>query len=245
MIKYLKSGEDMHIYFTEKVCMLKWDDLVRLQGSKDAAKAVRQDCKGDAVFSEFYGSYWRQVAVDLWEDMKRHNLIDHLKSQGVKTYRDFEKHIEEFETDMWDNQFPVYKEWRIKQYKDYQKKGYVDLLTGFRAYGPMSRNNSFNTPVQGAAYHVLQWYMNQVRKVLENPKKFKDTYQITQIYDALVNDVSSAEEDMLDYVVWYWGTQKVMEQFPWIIVPLVIEKERSEINGNWGNMSECGQLQGE
>jgi len=246
MIKYLTSSDaDMHKYFTEKICKIKWDDLVALQGSKEAAKAVRQDCKGNFTFAEFYGSFWRQVAVDLWEDMKRHNLLNHLKSQGIKNYKDFEKHIEEVETDMWDNQFPVYKEWRIKQYKDYQKKGYVDLLTGFRAYGPMSRNNSFNTPVQGAAYHVLQWYMNQVRKVLENPKKFRDTYQITQIYDAHVNDVDPSEEDMLDYVVWYWGTQKVMEQFPWICVPLVIEKERSEVNGNWGTMVECGVLKWE
>jgi DNA polymerase I-like protein with 3'-5' exonuclease and polymerase domains len=246
MIKYLTSSDaDMHRYFTEKTFKIKWDDLVKLQGSEEAAKAVRQDVKGDFVFAEQYGSFWKQVAVDLWEDAKKHNLIDYLKSQGIKTYKDFEKHIEEVETDMWDNQFPVYKEWRIKQYKDYQKKGYVDLLTGFRAYGPMSRNNSFNTPVQGAAYHILQWYFNQVRKVLENPKKFRNTYQITQIYDAHVNDVDPSEEDMLDYVVWYWGTQKVMEQFPWITVPLVIEKERSEINGNWGEMSECGIVKGD
>ena len=246
MIKYITDpSSDMHRYFTEKCFDITWDELILLRGSKEDAKAVRQDIKSAYTFSSFYGSFWKQTSIDLWEVAKKHDLLAHLAKKGMKSFRDFQRHIESVDDDMWNNVFPVYRDWRQEQYKFYLKHGYVDLLTGFRAYGMMSRNNSFNTPVQGAAYHILQWYMNNVRKVLENPKKFRDTYQITQIYDATVHDVSPAEEDMLDYLVWYWGTQKTRERFDWLTVPLVIEKERSEVNGNWGEMSECGVLRGE
>lgn len=241
MIRYITDPtSDMHRYFTEKCYMVTWDELMKMQGSKEAAKEVRQNVKGQFVFAEQYGSFFKQVAVDLWETAKTFNLIEHLKGKGVKTYKDFERHIEKVESDMWNVQFPVYKEWRIKQHKDYLKKGYVDLLTGFRAYGPMSRNNTFNTPVQGAAYHIVQTVMNWVGKKME--RGMDRSYQITQIYDAIVNDVHPSEEIMLDHWMWLYGTQKIREYYPWVIVPLVIEKERSEIDGSWADLAPCGAL---
>ena len=42
--------------------------------------------------------------------------------------------------------------------------------------------------------------------------------------------------------MWYEGTQKIREDWDWIIVPLQIEKSFSEIDGNWANMTEAGLL---
>jgi hypothetical protein len=57
-------------------------------------------------------------------------------------------------------------------------------------------------------------------------------------------DVHPSEEDMIDKYVWLYGTQKIREYYDWLIVPIVLEKERSEIDGSWAEMTSCGVLGG-
>ena len=38
-------------------------------------------------------------------------------------------------------------------------------------------------------------------------------------------------------------TQKIRENWKWIIVPLGIEKSISEVDGNWSEMKEIGLLE--
>ena len=63
-------------------------------------------------------------------------------------------------------------------------------------------------------------------------------WMIGQIHDAMIGDVSPAEEDALDRLVWYWGTQRIVEHWPEIIVPLSIEKTRSAVDGTWAEMGD-------
>lgn len=209
---------------------------------EEVTKAIRNDVKGQFVFAEFYGSYYAQVARDLWETAHKHGLIQHLDSKGIRCYQDFEKHIQEAERILWEERFPVHNEWREKQWKFYQKHGYVRLLTGFKVYGPMRRNNTFNTPVQGSGYHVLQWTMNQVHKKM---RKLERSRFIGEIHDSCIGDIHPSEQELVDYWYWLYGTQKVREHWDWISVPLTVEKEHSEIDGSWAEMSECGPLKGE
>jgi DNA polymerase I-like protein with 3'-5' exonuclease and polymerase domains len=208
----------------------------------EVTKALRNDVKGQFVFAEFYGSYYKQVARDLWETAAKHDLVTHLADKGVRTFEDFERHIEEAERIMWEDRFPVHNEWREKQWKFYQKNGYVELLTGFRCYGPMKKNNTFNSPVQGAGYHVLQWTMNQVNKKM---MKLDRSKFIGEIHDSCVSDEHDSEADLIDYWYWDYGTQKVREHWDWIIVPLTVEKEQSEIDGSWADMKDAGTLKGD
>jgi DNA polymerase I-like protein with 3'-5' exonuclease and polymerase domains len=209
---------------------------------EEVTKAIRNDVKGQFVFAEMYGSYYAQVAADLWETAEKHGLRKHLQDKGVRNYADFERHIEEAERILWEERFPVHNEWRDKQWKFYQKHGYVELLTGFRAYGPMKRNNTFNTPVQGAGYHVLQWTMNHVNKKVQ---RLERSYLIGEIHDSCVGDIHPSESDLVDYWYWLYGTQKVREHWDWITVPLTVEKEQSAIDGSWAEMKEVGPLKGE
>jgi len=208
----------------------------------EVTKPIRNDVKGQFVFAEFYGSYYAQVAKDLWETAHTHNLIDHLASKGIKCYRDFERHIQEAERILWEDRFPVHNEWREGQWKFYQKHGYVRLLDGFKVYGPMRRNNTFNTPVQGSGSHILLYTMNQMRRKM---RKLERSAMIGEIHDSCIMDAHPSEQGLLDYWYWYYGTQKVREDWDWITVPLTVEKEHSEIDGSWANMLECGALKGD
>lgn len=229
----LDPTTDMHRDSAADCFMLKPEEVT---------KALRGDIKSDFVFAEFYGSFYKQVAKDLWETADVHNLKEHLDDKGIRNFDDFERHIQEAERILWEDRFPVHNAWRESQWKFYQKHGYVELKTGFRAYGPMSRNNSFNTPVQGTGYHILQWVLNQMNKKVTRLERSKI---IGEIHDSGLFDSHPSEQDLIDYWYWDYGTQKVREHWDWINVPLTIEKEQSEIDGSWAEMSEAGTLKGD
>jgi uracil-DNA glycosylase family 4 len=234
LIKYLLDPTaDMHKASASDCFLLDLDDV---------SKSLRGEVKGKFVFAEFYGSYYKQVAVDLWETAKTHDLVQHLWDKGIRTFSDFERHIQEAERILWEDRFPVHDAWRKSQWKFYQKHGYVELLSGFRAYGPMKRNNTFNTPVQGAGFHILLWTMNQVNKKI---LKLDHSKLIGEIHDSCVMDMHDSETDLIDYWYWLYGTQKVREHFDWIIVPLIVEKEQSDVDGSWATMNEVGVLRGD
>jgi DNA polymerase I-like protein with 3'-5' exonuclease and polymerase domains len=209
--------------------------------ASEVKKDWRSACKSLFTFSIFYGSYYKNMAKNLWEYVNEVGLINHLNEKGVKTYQQYEDKIKEAERIFWEERFPKHNEWRKQMWKDYQKRGYLDSFTGFRMQAPMKRNNSFNCKVQGDAYHVLQWVMNRVTDICE--KKKLRSRPIGEIHDALIMNVYPEEEDIVDYIVWLYGTVKVREYWDWIDLPLTLEKESSKVNGSWADMKSCGSLQ--
>ncbi|HEX9934050.1 MAG TPA: DNA polymerase, partial [bacterium] len=203
------------------------------------ATLERYYAKNGFVFAEFYGDYFGKIAPNIWTRLPRETK-EHLKSNGIRGLRDFTAHVEDVENDFWTKKFPVYDEWKDKAVKDFQKLGYVDLYTGFRCWGPMERNKIINYPIQGTAFHLLLWtFVNVWREIKRRGMKSR---LIGQIHDAIVADVDPAEEAWMDRLVWEYGTQKIREHWSWIIVPLGIEKSRSEIDGSWAHMQDCGLL---
>jgi DNA polymerase I-like protein with 3'-5' exonuclease and polymerase domains len=76
----------------------------------------------------------------------------------------------------------------------------------------------------------------------EVEQKLEQTKLLVEIHDAMVATVPLHEEDMYDSIVYRNCTKKVVDKWPWIVVPLVMEKERSEVDGNWAEMTSCGVL---
>ena len=227
-------------YLEDDTADMHKDSAADLFLKQDIDKIERFIAKNDFVFAEFYGDYYEPIAVNLWADLPSYTR-KHLREQGIKKYRDFENHVKEVERIFWEEKFPVYAEWKKKTLKDYERKGYVKLYSGFKCRGPMRKNEVINYKIQGTAFHCLLWTFNNVAREVE---KFDNSFLIGQIHDAIASDVHPEEEKELDYLVWYYGTQKIREHWDWIIVPLKIEKERSEINGNWAEMSDMGYLEG-
>ena len=59
-------------------------------------------------------------------------------------------------------------------------------------------------------------------------------------FDDMVGNAAEIEslKTALDRLVWYWGTQRIVEHWPEIIVPLSIEKTRSAVDGTWAEMGD-------
>ena len=244
LIRYVSDpSTDMHRDLAMRMFMLPQEKVT---------KALRgQATKGPWTFAQFYGSYWKQCAAGIWSEIDIPNavkvygfdVVQHLKDNGIKTYPDWEKHCEEQEQVLWGEFFPGYQQWRQKTYYDFCKKGYVDYLNGFRYYGPATKNEVLNAPVQGPAFHIQIWACTQIDRQMHERKM--DSQLIGQIHDSMVMDVLPAEEEYLDHLVWDYATQKVREHWPWITVPLQVEQERSAIDGTWAEMEGMGFLKGE
>lgn len=245
MIKYIENpSSDMHGDMAEQIFGIdKYDKSIA------GHKTLRSASKNGFVFPQFYGDYYGNNAVSLassWGELPEKGrwkkgqgieieeglfLSDHLIKQGFSSLRSFTNHIKDIENDFWNKRFPVYNRWKKRWYKKYQKNGYVDLLTGFRCHGPMSRNDATNYPIQGAAFHCLLWSFTRLDKILR-VKKFK-TRLIGQIHDAIILDVHPAELDRVAVLLQKVMIDDLRKHWDWIIVPLGIEIDIGEVDQSW------------
>jgi len=232
LIKYIKDPTtDMHRDTGEELFLYKRGEL---------PKELRQVAKNAFVFPEFYGSYFEQCAKNLWNDISKDEQRRLGEVGGIRNLFDFTEHVQQIEKDFWDRRFPVYKQWKKDIYNFYLKNGYVDSYTGFRYFGPMKKNEACNYAIQGSAFHCLLRTFSILSEKIEKEKL--RSKMVGQIHDSAIPSVHPDEEQYLDSIMWYEGTQTIREEWDWIIVPLNIEKSFGEIDGNWASMKEAGLL---
>lgn len=212
---------------------------------KEVNSKSRYSAKNGFVFPEFYGSYYKQTANDLWKNIDKLKLVNevtqeslkkHLKKKGILNYPAYERHVQRVEDNFWKKRFPVYTQWKDKQVDFYNEHGYVDLLTGFRCSGVMRKNQVINYPVQGIAFHCLLWSLIQVNDVLKREKW--RTRIVGQIHDEMVADVYEPEcsefIDLVQRVMCY----SIRRHWNWIITPLEVEIKSTEVDGTWDEKKE-------
>lgn len=231
MIKeIIDPARDMHRDMAQECYLL---------GDNEWTKETRYCGKNKFVFPQFYGDYYGNNARDLWASILQLNLETrqgtplkiHLKKKNIKTYKQFEKHIQKVEKDFWTRRFKVYGEWKNTHWKEYLKKGYVDIKTGFRCAGLMSRNDAINYPIQGAAFHCLLWSLIQLNRWLKENNMLSKI--IGQIHDSLVMEIHPDEANVVLATAKYIMTEAIRKYWDWIIVPLDIEVELTPVNGSW------------
>jgi uracil-DNA glycosylase family 4 len=237
-------SKDMHrdtameiLYYIKE----EWDAL-----PKEISKAARQAAKNGYVFPSIYGSSGRKAAAGMWpqlpEEVKEHLKKIRNKSwpKGIQSFRDFEARMVEYDQEYWGNRYPIYGKKKMKLYDQYERKGFIDQVTGFRCYGPMDFTQVVNYPVQGPASHVKLWALHCIEKELrERNMKSKP---IAEVHDSMLFDVVPGEEKALDEMVHRLGSKNIEEQWDWVIAPLILEKERSAVDGSWHEMEDCGYL---
>lgn len=229
-IEYVSDvNNDMHRDMGAKVYIRNIDEVL---------KEERFYAKNKFVFPTVYGSYWKNTANNLWQIGKE--TKNHLKEKGIYSLDDFSEHVKEVENWFWHEQFPVGYKWMQETISDYDKKGYIELLTGFVCKGPMTRNQIINYRVQGTASHCKLWTMIQVNKEIQR-LKLKSKI-LLEIHDSIIVDIWPDEEHIIDTLMWKYGTQRIRKNWSWLIVPLFIEKKISEIDGNWASMKTIGLL---
>lgn len=239
MIKYIRDPTtDMHRDMAQEI-------LLKSPGT--VTKEERQIIKNTFVFPAFYGSTCRpeegktvgNITRNIWEDIPK-ETISHLRTNGIKNIKKFQAHLKEVEWKFWNERFEVYNDWKREMYEEYEKKGYVELYTGFRCYAPLQYTEATNYPIQGTAFHILlETLINGHKKINEISGR---SSIIGQVHDSLIVDCHPEDEEEIDAIVYLEGVKKPMKKYDWIIVPLNIEKESSEVNGSWATMKDCGIL---
>lgn len=216
---------------------------------------IRYCGKNKFVFPQFYGDYYVNNAHDLWNAItqlrlktkQKINLKTHLKEVGLGTRKRFENHIRKVEKYFWGTRYKAYGKWKERQWKKYLKDGYVDLLSGFRCKGLMSRNEAINYPIQGAAFHCLLWSLIRINKWLKENNML--TMIIGQIHDSIILDIEPSELDRVLRNAKRIMTEEIRKYWDWIILPLEVDVELTPVNGSWflkkeveytENLCECG-----
>ncbi len=243
LVKYVTDPTtDMHRDMAMQCYRLKQSEV---------SKNSRYCAKNMFVFPEFYGDYYIHCAKYMWDAINRmdlkvqgtdKSLKEHLAEKGITKLGDcnskekpkagtFEKHIKAVEDDFWGNRFAVYKQWKDDWWKKYQKHGYFELLTGFRAVGTYSKNQCTNIPAQGAAFHCLLWSLIQMQKWLTKNKM--KSLIIGQIHDSMLLDVHRHEMDEVIGKATEITTKNLAEHWKWISVPMRVDIEASERGGSW------------
>jgi len=247
MLKYLRDGFDMHGDMTKQIFLLSDFDKHREDHSY-----LRAATKNGFVFPEFYGDYFRNCAEYMacnWCELPKgkwkaesgvklgqSTIGRHMILKGIKSLKDFEDHLEKIENDFWTKRFPHYARWKEKWWKQYQRLGYVDMLTGFRCSGLMSKNDAINYPVQGAAFHCLLWSLIHIDKMLIDSKW--RTRIIGQIHDSIILDVHPPELPMLVKHIKHIATEELPKAWDWIIVPLEVDFEYCDVDASWADKKE-------
>lgn len=248
MIKYIENPEsDMHGDMAEQLFFLD-----KLDKSIPGHKTLRSAAKNGFVFPQFYGDYYGNNAVSLactWGELPENrkwksgqgveidaglHLSDHLQSNGISFLKEYTDYVQEIESHFWKNRFPVYDKWKARWWKEYEKKGYIDMLTGFRCWGPMARNDATNYPIQGTAFHCLLWSFIRLDKILRKGKYRSRV--IGQIHDAMVLDVHPDELPEVSALLQKVMVDELREYWKWIIVPLAIEIDLGGVDESWNEL---------
>jgi len=215
-------------------------DLFVLDHDK-VTKKLRFFTKNGFVFPEWYGSYYGSCAKSLWKECRLLEtgegiiLQDHLIDVGVLSNRgnheeSFRNHVKKVEEDYW-KKFNVFKYWQESWYNQYEKTGIVELKTGFRCKGYLSRNAIVNYAFQGTAFHCLLWSLIQIASIIREEKL--QSKVIGQIHDCCILDMHPSEYDYLISLCTEIATKELRERFPWINIPLAIEWEKTEVDSPW------------
>jgi uracil-DNA glycosylase family 4 len=231
LIAYIKDPKtDMH----RDTCA----DLFGLD-PKQVTKKLRFNTKNGFVFPEFYGSYYKNTAKNLWAESIKLALDDgtpvkdHLENVGIiknGNYFDFENHVKWVEKEYW-KKFKVFKQWQEQVLKNFIKTGYVEMFHGFRVGGYLTRNDIINYRIQGTAFHCLLWSIIEINKALKGGK-FASRL-IGQIHDNGILEGPSEEEKEVIALCTDIATVKIREAYEWINVPLAVEWETTEVDESW------------
>lgn len=238
MIKYASDSTlDIHRDMAAKCYLI--DDL------KDVSKDSRYCAKNGFVFPRLYGSYYVQIARNMWHMIRDKKLKvanismkKHLATKGIRKLGLCNANVEPMEgtfeylikqvQDWFDEAFPVYASSRKKWIEGYRKNGWFQLPTGFKIAGAYSNNFLLNSPIQCLAFNCLLWTIIHIQKEL-NARRMK-TKPIAEIHDAILAD--SPEEEVDDYVrlAKKVMTEDIRKEWDWIVVPLLVETQVSETN---------------
>jgi DNA polymerase I-like protein with 3'-5' exonuclease and polymerase domains len=207
---------------------------------------LRQGAKNGFVFPEFYGDYYGNCAPNLIEWAKRATLKDgtpaivHLSDKGlirldkdgnVKNIDRFIDHVKKVEDDFWNVRYRVYTKWKNKWWAQYQKRGYIELLTGFICKGVMSKNDCINYPIQGTAFHCLLWCFIRIDEI--SIEENWDSQLIGQVHDSMITDTEPSELSHVYITTKRVTSVELQQAWPWLVMPMDVDFAVTGVDESW------------
>lgn len=248
MYKYIiDENSNMHRDLAIQIFMLD-----QLDKSVDGEKALYNGAKNGFVFPQFYGDYYGNNAASLWKwaGLSSHTIKpdsgvtlsngtpigEHLLNKKIRLYEQFERHIKGIEEDFWSNRFKIYAKWKEAWYKSYIDNGYVEMYTGFRSHGVLSKNQVINLPIQGTAFHLLLKSFILVDKKLKK-RKMKSRL-MGQIHDELLVAVWPPELKTVIKILKRTMQKELPLIWKWINTPLKVEMDLCPVDRPWSEREE-------
>lgn len=238
-----------------RVCACVWNDSAMLDYASDPSKDIHRDmaalcyrlkksevtkqarfyAKNQFVFPTLYGSWWKNTSRNLWDAIGKGSLetvggtslYEHLRGEGIRTLEDYASHVERVES-RFCCRFPEWAERKERWLDLYRRRGWFRTVTGFVCSGIYSRNELYNYPIQGPAFHCLLWSLVQMVKWIRR-SKMKSRVDC-QIHDSIRASVHRDELDEYLGKVREVMTVDVRRHWDWIRSPLDVEVEMSETN---------------
>ena len=204
-----------------------------------AVKMLRFYVKNQWVFPQWYGSWYKQCAEDLWK-MCAELLIGDGEGTTVRqhlgmSYTRYEEFVRLHENVFWD-QFGHVRDWQDKLSTEYQRKGYVETFFGFRYRDWMSRNQLYNCKIQGTAFHLLLWAMTQLH--FTGKEEQWKSHLLWQIYDSIIWNLWPKEQELILQRVEDVMVREATETFDWITTPLKVDTEITKVGGAFADLKE-------
>jgi uracil-DNA glycosylase family 4 len=217
MLDYIIHDGDPHRDQAIELFLLRPDQVT---------EKLRYEAKSNFIFAELYGSWWKACADNIWTAIAGLKTADgipiyqHLRSKGIRGQGDFLNHVKAVEKKFW-RKFNVLDSWRREWLERYERDGVVPMFHGFQRQGHLSRNQIWNTSIQGTAFHLLlESYieLNRIRKEEKWESKI-----LGQIHDSIVMSVHPGEKDYIFELTNWVMTEWIKQKHNWIIVPLEAE----------------------
>jgi DNA polymerase I-like protein with 3'-5' exonuclease and polymerase domains/uracil-DNA glycosylase len=211
------TGYDVHMEIAERILKDYTDTFKERHGHKDKKKAMkdwRGEVKNQAVFPYFYRSRPESIARDLQMPFKVFKPI----------------------FDEMEDRFAGIKPWQDRSIQFYHDNNYIELLTGFRRYGPLSDNMICNTIPQGTASDIVVDAMNRLSEMADRIDQWHLS-PVLNVHDDLWFIVPDKfVDDSLPIII----REMCNCPFPWLSVPLGIEVS---VGRDAGNMTEVGKYE--
>lgn len=224
----LNDDKDMHGDMAKEIFFLQ-----------ESTKACRDCAKNKFVFPEFYGDFYEDCAINIWEYIELYDLKNtdelpmkkHLKNNNINGLKDFIEHIREIENKFWNERFPVYTNWKKEWYNRYLINGFFNTFTGFTCKGLMKKNKVINYAIQGSAFHCLLWSLIQIHKELKKQKAKSRIFG--QIHDSICSYIYPDEFNDVMKLINRVTTKDLLNRWDWISIPLKVEHEATRIDESW------------
>lgn len=218
LVKYCWTGYDVHGFWAQRMVdeyppIKDWIvEEFGVDWDEKGLKTLRQESKNKWVFPQLFGSSLRSCA----EQLRLPQAI-----------------ADELGAEFWD-QFPKVRAWQERLLKSYEKKLYVETMTGRRRRGPMTKNEIINHPIQGTAADIVLEGMNALSERADAEDDW-DLQPNLNVHDDLSTILADTGMDRkIDIIV----REMCLPRFDWINVPLLVEVSVGE---RWSDLEEIAK----